>query len=345
MEYCGIDLHGRTSEICIFNEEGEVMERTGVSTTRTALTRFFGRREPMRVAMEACGFSPWVSRLVSDCGHEVVVCNPRRVRLIAESSLKNDKVDAEVLARLVRIDPEFLKPIQHRSEEAQRLRAKLLVRLAFVKARTNWSNRVRGVLRGFGYRVSGKNADSFVQRVDLLKLPQDLQEVVEPLLEQIGQVTSQIKQCDQDLEQLGATIPEVAHLSEIPGIGPIVSLYFLLTVDDPNRFAKSRDLGPYFGLRPSMRSSAETSRYGRITKEGDTEMRRLLVQAAHSLMNSSHDCALKQWGLSVAARSGKGKAAVAVARKLGVLMHRLWTTGEVFVPFPDNPVEESKKTA
>jgi transposase len=345
MEYCGIDLHDRNSEICILDENGEVMERTRVTTTRTALRRFFSRRPPMRVAMEACGFSPWVSRLVAKCDHEVVVCNARRVRLIAESTLKNDKVDAEVLARLVRIDPEFLRPIQHRSEEAQRLRAKLLVRRSLVDARTGWINRVRGILRGFGYRVAGKNADTFVERVDLMKLPAELREVVEPLLEQIDLVSGEIERRNEDLEEVAARIPEVAHLSEIPGVGLIVALFFVLTIDDPGRFPKSRDVGAFLGLRPSMRESAASTKYGRITKEGDSEMRRLLVQAAHGMMNTKKDCALKQWATAVAARRGKSKAAVALGRKLGVLMHHLWVTGEPFVAFPEQRTADLQATA
>ena len=135
MEYCGIDLHAEYSQTCILDEDGEVMETSRVRTSRKALERFF-RRKPMRVVIEAGGSSPWFSRLLQSIGHEVVVCSPGRVRLIAESKLKNDRVDAEVLARLVRLDPEFLQPIQHRSERAQLLRANLKVRSAMVEART-----------------------------------------------------------------------------------------------------------------------------------------------------------------------------------------------------------------
>lgn len=334
MEYCGIDLHQKNTEICILDEEGTVIERTRIATTRAALERFFSKREEMRVVMEAGGSSPWVSRLVSGLGHEVVVCSPRRVRLIAESTLKNDQDDAEVLARLVRIDPAFLKPIQHRSEKAQLLRAKLLVRRALVDARTAWINQVRGILRSFGHRVAGKCADTFVARVDLMKLPPELGEVLEPLLEQLDLVSGQIERCNEELEALAASIPEVAHLAEIPGVGLIVALYYVLTVDDPAKFRRSRDVAAFFGLRPTMRESGEVSSYGRITKEGDPEMRRLLVQAALALMNTKKDTALKQWGTQLAARRGKQKARVALARKLAVLMHHLWVTGEAYQDFP-----------
>jgi transposase len=335
MEYCGIDLHAEYSQICILDEDGEVMETSRVRTSRKALERFFAR-DRMRVVMEAGGTSPWVSRLLDSLGHEVVVCSPRRVRLIAESSLKNDKVDAEVLARLVRLDPEFLKPIQHRSEQAQLLRANLKVRSAMVEARTKWINTVRGLLRGFGYKVSGKAPHTFVERVNRMKLPDELSAVITPLLEQLDLLTGEINRRNEHLEEMVKDLPEVAHLREIPGVGPVVATYFVLTIDDPDRFKNSRDVASFFGLRPSMRESASVTRFGRITKEGDPEMRRLLVQAAHACLLTKADSELKRWALALAERRGKGKAVVALARKLAVLMHRLWITGEVYQAFPNN---------
>ena len=341
MEYCGIDLHTEYSQICILDEEGEVMETSRVRTSRKALEGYF-RRDPMRVVMEAGGSSPWVSRLVESVGHEVVVCSPRRVRLIAESKLKNDRVDAEVLARLVRIDPEFLKPIQHRSEEAQLLRANLKVRSAMVEARTKWINTVRGLLRSFGYKVAGKSPGTFVDRVNRMKLPDELRAVIEPLLEQLDLLSCEIKRRNEHVEEMVKDLPEVDHLREIPGVGPVVATYFVLTIDDPDRFRNSRDVASFFGLRPSMRESASVSHFGRITKEGDPEMRRLLVQAAHAFLLTKADSELKTWALALAQRKGKGKAAVALARKLAVLMHHLWVTGEVYQAFP---TEETSKAA
>lgn len=340
MDYCGIDLHAEYSQVCILDEDGEVMETSRVRTSRKALERFFCR-DRMRVALEAGGSSPWVSRLLGSLGHEVVVCSPRRVRLIAESSLKNDKVDAEVLARLVRLDPEFLKPIQHRSEQAQLLRGNLKVRSAMVEARTKWINTIRGLLRSFGYNVSGKVAHTFVERVDLMKLPDDLRAVIAPLLEQLDLLTGEIERRNEQLEEMVKELPEVEHLREIPGVGPVVATYFVLTIDDPGRFKNSRDVASFFGLRPSMRESASVSQFGRITKEGDPEMRRLLVQAAHALLRTRADSQLKQWALALAERKGKSKAVVALARKLAVLMHRLWVTGEVYQSFPQQEASQA----
>jgi transposase len=334
MEYCGIDLHAEQSQICILDEDGEVMETSRVRTSRKALERFFSR-DRMRVVMEAGGSSPWVSRLLDSLGHDVVVCSPRRVRLIAESKLKNDRVDAEVLARLVRLDPEFLRPIQHRSEEAQLLRANLKVRSAMVEARTKWINTIRGLFRSFGYKISGKAPHTFVERIDKMELPAELRAVIEPLLEQLDLLTGEIERRNQHLEEMVKDLPEVEHLREIPGVGPVVATYFVLTIDNPHRFRNSRDVASFFGLRPSMRESASVSHFGRITKEGDPEMRRLLVQAAHACLLTKADSELKSWALALAERKGKNKAAVALARKLAVLMHHLWVTGEVYQAHPN----------
>jgi transposase len=336
MEYCGIDVHVSYSQICILDEDGEVMETSRVRTSRPALTKFFARRDQMMIVLEAGGSSPWVSRLLEEVGHEVIVCSPRRVRLIAESTLKNDKIDAEVLARLLRMDPAFLKPIRHRSEKAQLLRSKLLVRRSLVEARTKWINTVRGLLRGFGYRVSGKVSHTFAERVDRMKLPDELRQVIEPLLEQIDLLSGEIERRNEDLEAMAQEIPAVNHLRQIPGVGPLTALFFVLSIDDPHRFRRSRDVAAFFGLRPSMRESGGTSRYGRITKEGDPEMRRLLVQAAHAMMQTKADCALKRWASEVEGRRGKSKRSVALARKLAVLMHHLWVTGENFEAFPQS---------
>lgn len=339
MEYCGIDLHQKTTQICRVEESGEVRETASVRTSRACLREYFGSKERMRVVLEAGGSSPWVSRLLEELGHEVIVCSPRRVRLIAESTLKNDEVDAEVLARLVRLDPGFLKPIRHRCEEAQLLRSRLKIRRALVNARTSWINTIRGLLRSFGYRVPGGTAKSFTRRATRLELPEELRVAITPLLVQLDLVSQELARCDKDLAAMAATMPVVRQLREIPGVGVIVALYFVLTVDDSNRFRNSRDLGAYFGLRPQIRASGAVSRYGRITREGDPEMRRLLVQAAQSVFRTKADSELKRWAVRLAARRGKAKAAVAVARKLAALMHHLWVTGKRFESFPNRNAE------
>jgi transposase len=335
MEYCGIDLHQKNSEICVIDEDGVEMERTRFATSRKRLTRYFEGKPRMVVVIEAGGSSQWVSRLIEELGHEVVVCSPRRVRLIAESTLKSDEVDAEVLAQLGRLDRGFLGRVTHRSEEAQRQMAHLTVRSGLVKSRAKWVNTVRGILRGFGYKVPSGSTRRFHIRCDQVELPEDLRAKVQPMLNMLEVITEEIDKLEESIEGLASENPIVQHLQQVPGIGTIVAMYFVLSVDDPERFHRSRDVAAFFGLRPTMRGSADVHHYGRITKEGDPEMRRLLVQAAHALMISRQSCALKDWALKVAARRGNAKAKVALARKLAVLMHHLWITGETFQSFPN----------
>ena len=338
MEYCGIDLHQRETEICVLDEVGGLIERARIKTSRESLRRRFDGQPPMKVALEAGGSSPWVSRLIQSMGHDVVVCAPRRVRLIAESTMKTDEIDAEVLARLVRVDEGFLGRVTHRSESAQLQRGLMTARTALVNARSKWVHSARGILRSFGFRVPGGSTSRFHERCAKVELPDDLRSVIQPLLNQIEQVSEEIQALNDRLETIAASHPVVQHLQAVPGVGTIVALYFVFSIDDPDRFQRSRDVAAFFGLRPSFRGSADICHYGRITKEGDPEMRRLLIQAAHGMINSRKSCALQQWALKLAARRGKKKALVALARKLSVLLHHLWVTGEVFKPFPNTQV-------
>lgn len=335
MEYCGMDVHQDKSEVVVFDSVGEVGESAAIPTTVSALRRWFGDREPMVICIEASGLSAWVERVLRDLGHEVVVANPGRVRLIAEATLKNDKVDAEILARLVRSDQRLLSPITHRSELTQHNRGVLRVRRTLVNARTACLNTTRGLLRSLGYRLPAKSAKRLAEALADDSIPEELVGMVAPLVTTALELDEKIQAMDEAILEVGQQYPEVERLKTIPGVGPLVALAFVLCIEDPRRFKKSRDVGGYLGLRPKMRESGTTSKYGGITHQGDSEMRRLLVQAAHGLLRNRSDSDLKQWALQVAARVGKKKAVVALARKLAVVMHALWVSGSVFRPFRD----------
>jgi len=252
--------------------------------------------------------------------------------------MKTDEIDAEVLARLVRVDEGFLGRVTHRSESAQLQRGLMTARTALVNARSKWVHSARGILRSFGFRVPGGCTSRFHERCAKVAMPDDLRNVVQPLLNQIKQVSDEIQALEDRLETTAKTNPVVQHLQAVPGVGTIVSLYYVASIDDPDRFRRSRDVAAFFGLRPSFRGSADVCHYGKITKEGDPEMRRLLIQAAHGMINSRKPCALQRWALNLAARRGKKKALVALARKIAVLLHHLWVTGEVFQPFPAHQI-------
>lgn len=334
MDYFGIDLHQKHSEICGMDGEGRVKYQERVATTEAALRRVFGRRKCSRVVIESGCQTPWAARLVQSMGHEVVIVNPRRVRLIAESTLKTDRIDAEILAWLGRQEETLLRPVYQRSEGASDLRTRLRVRTSLVRARTALINNVRGTLRSRGYRMGSCLAERFAARFYELKLEPQLRQMLDPLAETIAELSLRIEKLEADLVEEASADELLLRLQEVPGVGPLVCLAFIGWVDRPERFPRSRDVGACLGLRPKVRDSGERQWHGGITREGDAEMRRLLVQAAHAALNCRRDSALKRWAEQLAERIGKRKAVVALARKLAVLMHRLWVTGRSYQPLP-----------
>lgn len=331
----GMDLGDKTSRYCVM-EGGAVVKESSVATTKKGLVQTFGSLRHSRIAMEVGTHSPWVSRLLSSLGHEVIVANPRQLQLITQSSRKDDKVDAKTLARLARIDPDLLRPIRHRSEKAQLDLMQIRVRAGLVEARTALVNSLRGLAKSVGERVPKCDPDA-LEVSDLAELPGELKAVLMPLVGQVESLTGQIQECDRKLEQIARTeYPETKLLTQVHGVGTLIALTFVLTVEDRDRFSKSRDVGCYAGLRPQRSQSGQSDPQLRITKEGDLYLRKMLVQGAHRILfRNSPDTDLKRWGLRLAERGGKNakkRAIVAVARKLGILLHRLWVTAEVYEP-------------
>jgi len=332
MQKIGMDLGMKQSDICELDDAGKVVTQATIPTTRAAIKRWFGRRKSAEVCLEAGGSSPWVDRLLRELGHDVIVVNPRRVKLIAESTLKTDKIDAEILARVLRGDRTLLRPVQHRGEETQRMRAQLRAREVLVKSRTACINSVRGILRSFGYKLPTGSTEKFAERFDVAALPDELKMIVAPLAETVRSLSAQIKSFDEWVEEAASRYPEVAPFKKIDGVGTLSALAYVLCIEDPARFPESRRVGAYIGLRPRLRQSCGDPRMGRINKEGDGGVRRLLVQCAQGVLRSRAPSELREFGLRLKEKKGRNVAVVAVARKLAVLMHRLWTTGEEYDP-------------
>ena len=332
----GMDLGDKASRYCALNGAGEVIEEGACPTTKKGMAQLFGAMAHCRIALEVGTHSPWVSRELKKFGHEVIVANARQVKLISQSSRKNDKLDARMLARLARMDPGLLRPIRHRSEEAQKDLMTIRIRAALVEARTGLVNGARGLTKATGERLATCDADQ-MGTGNLEGLPAELRETLKPLLEEVESLTEKIKGCDRKIEQIARDrYPETQVLRQVSGVGPLIALTFILTIEDKERFEKSRDVGCYVGLRPKQSESGERQPELRISKEGDVYLRRLLVQGAHCIMKSgAPDTDLKRWGTKLAGRGGKNarkRAIVAVARKLAILLHHLWVTGEVYEP-------------
>jgi transposase len=338
----GLDIGDNTSRYLVVDSEGVVKTERGVPTTKKGLSQAFASMVPSRIAMEVGTHSPWVSRLLQSFGHEVIVANARRVRLIGQSSRKNDKQDAKLLARLARVDPSLLCPIQHRGEQAQEHLAMIKARAALVEGRTALVNTARGLTKSFGERLGKCDADQMGVG-KLAGMPAGLQAVLERLLVTVETMTENIQGYDKQLAEIAREhYPETALLEQISGVGQLIALTFILTLDDPNRFQRSREVGCFLGLRPKQRDSGESQPQLGISKEGDVYLRKLLVQGAHCILSRrGPDTDLKRWGLKLAGQGSKNAkkiALVAVARKLAILLHHLWVTGEVYEPLRNSQV-------
>lgn len=332
----GLDLGDRHSYMFSLDAAGEPQEEGRIRTTPRALRARFegvGRR---RIALEVGPHSPWVSRLLKALGHDVLVANPRKVPLIGESQEKTDQRDAELLARLARVDPELLSPIQHRSAEMQACLAVVRAREVVVRTRTRVVNHLRNVVKACGGRLPKCSTPALAGKAHEA-IPASLRPALEPLLELLVQLNESIREYDRRIRQLAKnTFPETEILQQVAGVGPLTALVFILILGHPERFARSRDVGAFVGLVPTRRASGERDPQLGITKAGDEMLRRLLVGSAHYILGpNGPDSDLKRFGQRLVDRGGKGakkRAVVAVARKLSVLLHHLWRTGAVYEP-------------
>jgi transposase len=266
------------------------MEEGRLRTSPETFKRRFASERPMRIAIEAGTHSPWVSRVLEECGHEVLVANPRKLRLIYANKRKTDEIDAENLARLARVDPRLLYPLKHRGEDSQAHLAIIRSRQALVDCRTQLVNHVRGAVKSFGARLPKCSARSFHKRASE-HIPEALRPALGPILEVIASLTERIRDYERELETISKEhYPETELLRQVEGVGTLTALTFVLTVEDPYRFERSRSVGAYLGLVPASDRSGDRDPQKRISKEGDQMLRKLLVGSAHYILGPfGHD--------------------------------------------------------
>lgn len=342
----GLDLGDRTSRYCILDEAGEVVSEDQLPTTQTGLSALFAKMASSRIALEVGTHSPWVSRHLAALGHEVIVANTHKVKLITQSVRKNDRIDARQLARLARVDPKLLSPIRHRGAEAQADLAVIRARAELVEARTGLINCARGLVKAMGERLKKCDAEQVKEALGD-GFGAAVQTAIGPLLKSVEQLSEQIGVYEQRIEEIAKRYPEVKLLTQVYGVGTLIALTYVLTLEDAQRFAHSRDVGPYLGLQPKQRESGESRPELGISKTGDRLLRSLLVQGAHCILRKgAPDSDLRAWGLAKMGGGGKRvkrRTIVAVARKLAVLLHRLWVTGEVYDPLYSSKAAEAAK--
>jgi transposase len=332
----GVDLGDQWSNYCILGLEGETLAEGQLKTTREGVAEFFKALAAARVILEVGTHSAWVREVIVGCGHEVLVANPRLMEGTKRRKRKNDRLDAQKLARLGRVDPQSLFPIQHRSTEVRQDLVVLRARDALVQVRTQLINATRGLVKSMGARLPKCSSPSFPKKVEEA-LPAEVREALLPLVRLAEELSDRIKDYDERIEQLGRE--KYGHtelLRQVKGVGPLTSLGYVLTLENPDRFVKSRDVGPYLGLVPKQEDSGDSQPQLGISKAGDMMLRRLLVGSAHYILGPfGPDTDLRRYGLRLCERGGKNakkRATVAVARKLAVLLHRLWVSGEVYEP-------------
>jgi transposase len=329
----GLDMGDKYCQLCVLDDAAEVLEEARIRTTPDALRRRFQAVDPCLVALEVGTHSPWVSRLLEELGHECLVANP--AALYKKGQKKNDRVDAERLARWARSDPEMLRPIRHASQDVQADLALLYARRSLVGARTKLINTARGLAKAYGTRLPACDARSFPQKVKDA-IPEALRAAIEPILRAVEQLSEQIQAMDGRVEALAdERYAQTGAMRQVTGVGALTSVAFALIVRDPYRFRRSRQVGPYVGLTRREKQSGQSDPELGISKAGNEYLRQLLVGSAHYILGPfGPDCDLRRWGLHKAegGKYAKKRAVVAVARKLAVLMHRLWLTGEVYEP-------------
>jgi transposase len=345
----GVDLGDRWSSFCILGLDGEKLTEGELRTTQEDFAEFFQSMAAARVVMEVGTHSAWVRDVVASCGHEVLVANPRQMEGPKRRKRKNDRIDAHKLARVGRMDPQSLFAIEHRSVEVRQDLMAVRARDAVVAVRKDLINTTRGLVKSMGARLPKCSTRSFAKKVEGA-LPAEVREVLLPLLRLVEKLSSGIQEYDERIEKLASE--KYAHtelLRQVKGVGALTSLAYVLTLEDPQRFVKSRDVGPYLGLVPKQEDSGDRQPQLRITKMGDMMLRRLLVGSAHYILGPfGPDTDLRRYGLRLSERGGKNakkRAVVAVARKLAVLLHRLWVGGEVYEPLRQAPAEATEEEA
>jgi transposase len=333
----GLDLGDRKHAVCALDAKGSILKEESITNTRGSLAALSRRHPGALVVMEVGMQSPWISRFFTALGHRVLVANPRKVRAIYQNDRKSDRKDAVMLAKIARADESLLCPIQHGTEQAQLDLIQIKERDCLVRQRVNIISNVRFMLKSLGIRTRSCKTSYFARNVrkELQGEHGDILQRIEPSLKVLESLSLEIKNLDKAIAELAAeSYPETEFLSQITGVGVITSLTFVLTIGDPERFRRPRDIGAFLGLVPKREQSGDTDKQLRISKAGDAYLRRLLVSAAQYVLGPfGPDCELKRHGLKLAERGGaraKKKAVVAIARKLAVLLLTLWKNEELY---------------
>ena len=331
MQYCGIDLGLEATALCVLGEERQVLLECTIGSDQAELQRALKPFKDLRCVVEAAPLAEWLCLVVEELGHKIDIIDPRQAKVITHSKKKTDKIDARKLAELARSG--WYNRVHRKSGRAREMRSYMTARKELVKLALASAASIRGILRAHGIKVPLGGGQDFVSNVRAAskRLPAMVQRAVRPLLKVWIEAKTAERKLYDEIPRHTRGVPEVKLLQSVPGVGPATAAVFVATIDDPRRFKSAEQVASYVGVVPKVHQSGETEYRGRITKEGDSLLRWLLVEAAHSLLTQvSGNHPLKAWGLRLAAQKGAGKARVAVARKLSGLLYRIWLSGKPY---------------
>ena len=332
MNIVGLDIAKRKAQVCVTKEDGTIVEERSIVQRPEELSAFFARYPGSRILLEASTSAEWVARHLESLGHDVIIADPRFRLMYAagDKKIKTDRRDARALAVALRVGA--FRRAHRKSDEARALALKVKLRAGLVRARTRLIQQVRAACEYEGIIIPQCNTRYFVDVTLETRMPDDLASVLNPTTLQIASIQEAINVVDAEIDAIGKNDGTVSRLKSVRGVGALTATAFRAALDDVERFKSAKEMTSYLGLVPSQSSSGDSKdRLGRITKTGDGLLRSYLVEAAHVIMSRrSPESPLKSWALGVAARRGKKKAAVALARKLARILFAMWRDGSDF---------------
>ena len=331
--YAGLDVSLKETSLCIVDGAGKITAETKVASEPEALVGYFSSLtiKVVRIGLEAGPLSQWLHAALTQAGYEVVLLETRHVKAaLSAMTVKTDRRDARGIAQLLRMG--WSRPVHCKTLPSQEVRAILTARKTLLGKLIDIELSMRGILRGFGLKVGTVTRKSFEIRVrELTEGQSTLTTIMEGLLKARATLVAEVAKLHRELLTIARADRVCVRLMTVPGVGALTALAFKTAIDHPTRIAKSRNVGPLFGLIPGRYQSGETDIIGKITKVGDVMVRTALFEAANvRLTRSTQTSRLKAWALDLAKRRGTKRAIVALARKLGVILHRIWVDGSRF---------------
>jgi transposase len=333
-QYVGLDVSLKEVAICVINEEGAIEWEGTAPSEPDAIADWLLERDvhPEKVGLEIGGLARWLYSELKTRGLPAICIDPRRLRALTKTMpVKTDRNDARAIAQVIRVG--WYRPVHIKSPVSQELRMLLSNRKTLLVKYGDIENEVRGTLRVFGLKLSGRISPAQFERraLELVEDRPRLAAMVKPMLVARSALREQCEVLHRMLLKAVKEDETCHRLMTVPGVGAITAVTFMAVIDDPARFQHSRDVGAHLGMTPRKYASGETDRNGAISKCGDTLLRSTLYQAALALLTrTSSWSTLKAWGMAVAKRRGLRRAIIAVARKLAIVLHRIWADGTEF---------------